>query len=139
MEKIYSKIQPDLLLHVIFKFSDFNQSRVEILEPHNFLQSLAMRCNEGETFRSHKHIEKTVIRSHEKTQEAIVVIRGVIECKLFDIDDSFLMYKPIKEGDAIFTLHGGHGFTVLEDNTCFIEFKSSPYEGRIKDKEYIDE
>jgi len=139
MERVYSKVKPDLLLHVIFKFQDFNKPRTEILESHNFLQSLAVRCDAGQTFRSHKHIEKTVTRVNEKTQEAIVVIRGIIECKLFDIDDSLIMNKLIHEGDAIFTLHGGHGFTIIEDNTCFLEFKSSPYEGVIRDKSYIDE
>jgi hypothetical protein len=139
MERIYSKVQPDLLLHVIFRFQDFNAPRTEVLESHNFLQSSAIRGNEGMTFRPHRHIEKVVSREHEVTQECQVIIRGVIECSLFDIDDTLLEEKRLKEGDAFYTLRGGHGFKILEDDTCILEFKSSPYEGQSRDKIFIDE
>jgi len=139
MEKIFSKIQPGLLLHIIFRFQDFNEPRKEILEAHNFLQSSAVRANGGTSFRPHRHIEKTVVRTHEITQECQVVMRGAIECSLYDIDDALLVKIDIKEGDALYTLGGGHGFVILEDNTCLLEFKSSPYEGQGKDKVFINE
>lgn len=138
MEKIFSKVEPDLLLHVIFRFQDFDRPRNEILETHNFLQCVGVRENEGFVFRSHKHIEKEVIREHEKTQEGLVVIRGLIECSLYDIDDTLLTKIKISDGGTCFTLHGGHGFLVLEDHTCMLEFKSCPYQGQAKDKTFIN-
>jgi hypothetical protein len=139
MEKIFSKIKPDLLLHVIFRFEDFNEPRKDILEAHNFLQSSAVVANAGTSFRSHRHIEKVVNRSNEITQECQVVIRGSVECSLYDIDDTLLTEINIKSGDALYTLRGGHGFTILDDKTCLLEFKSSPYEGQVKDKIFINE
>lgn len=138
MEKIYSRAQPDLLLYVIFRFRDFDRPRNEILEVYNFLQCVGIRENAGYVFKPHKHIEKEIIREHEKTQEGLVVIRGVIECSLYDIDDVLLTKTTIKEGDACFILHGGHGFTVLEDFTCMFEFKSCPYQGQVRDKVFIN-
>jgi hypothetical protein len=139
MEKIFSKVQADLLLHVIFRFQDFNEPRKDILEAHNFLQSSAIRANEGTSFHPHRHIEKEVGRVHEITQECQVIMRGVVECSLYDIDDTLLKKITIIEGDALYTLHGGHGFVILEDNTCLLEFKSCPYQGQGKDKIFINE
>jgi hypothetical protein len=139
MEKIYSKADPNLLLHVILRFQDFDRPRNEILDPHNFLQSAAIRVNEGDRFRPHKHIEKEIVRKHEKTQECWVVIRGAIECELYDTDDTLLDKIVITEGSACYTLHGGHTFTALEDHTCVLEFKSSPYEGQARDKVFIND
>jgi hypothetical protein len=139
MEKIYSKIQPDLLLHVIFRFQDFDRPRNEILETHNFLQSAAIRINAGDKFRPHKHIEKEVIRKHEKTQECWVVMQGVIMCELYDIDDTLLEKVMIAKGGVCYTLHGGHTFMALEDFTCVLEFKSGPYQGQTMDKVFIND
>lgn len=139
MEKIFSKVQPDLLLHVIFRFEDFNEPRKDILDAHNFLQSSAVVANGGTSFRPHRHIEKVVNRSHEITQECQVVIRGMVECSLYDIDDTLLTKVNIRAGDALYTLRGGHGFVILDDQTYLLEFKSSPYEGQVKDKIFINE
>ena len=137
MEKYYSKVQPDLLLHIVFRFQDFANSRVDIIEPDNFLQCAALRLTEGETFRPHKHIAREVTDLDRKAQESWMVIRGVIECTFYDIDDTILDRIVIKEGDASFTLHGGHTYTVLEDNTFVMEYKSGKYEGQAKDKIFI--
>ncbi len=137
MEKIYSKKQPTLLLHVIFR-GDFDQPRTEILDAENFLQSSTVRADEGTRFRPHRHLFKKIEREFEKAQECWVVMRGSIECKLYDIDDTVLATTIVRGGEACYTLHGGHAFTVLEDNTCVLEFKSTPYEGQAKDKVFID-
>jgi hypothetical protein len=98
---------------------------------------VGIREDAGYVFKSHKHIEKEVIREHEKTQEGLVVISGVVECSLYDIDDTLLTKITIADREVCFTLQGGHGFTVLEDYTYMLEFKSCPYQGQSKDKVFI--
>jgi hypothetical protein len=139
MEKYYSKVQPDLLLHIVFRFEDFTRDRIDIIEPDNFLQCAALRFNTGRTFRPHKHIERCVTDEHRKAQESWFVVRGLIRCTFYDIDDTIIAQPYIKEGEASFTLHGGHTYTVLEDHTCLLEYKSGKYEGQENDKEFIDD
>jgi hypothetical protein len=137
MEKYYSKVKPDLLLHVIFRFDDFIETRTDILEPNNFLQCSALRMEEGKTFFPHKHIEKEISYDNKKTQESWVVMRGLVKCTFYDIDDTILAEPYLREGDASFTLHGGHTYTIMEDHTCVFEMKTGPYHGQQDDKEFI--
>lgn len=139
MKKIYSKVQPDLLLHIVFRFRDLNQPRTEIIEADNFLQSAAIRADEGRVFRAHYHIDSEVTHKTKKAQESWVVLSGAIRVKFYDIDNTVIDEACLLERDACFTLHGGHSFLVLEDHTCVLEFKSGPYEGQAKDKIFIDE
>lgn len=137
MEKFYSKIQPDLLLHIIFRFEDFTQSRLNLLESNNFLQCAALRLGEQETFKPHKHITRTVTDTDRKAQESWVVMQGSVECVFYDIDDTILTRPVLKAGDASFTLHGGHTYISLEDNTFILEYKTGRYYGQDQDKIFI--
>ena len=54
-----------------------------------------------------------------------------------DIDDNIIAEPILKEGDASFTLYGGHTYEILEDNTLVYEYKTGPYEGQKLDKVFI--
>jgi hypothetical protein len=142
MKEIYSQIDPDILLAIIVPFQDFNKPRTEIVPDTEFLQGAAIRCNEGDKFRPHKHIWKVPINhysiSEVLTQECWLVFRGVINAVVYDINDTPIASVVLKEGDAIFLLHGGHAFSCLEDHTCLWEVKNGPYEGQAKDKIFIN-
>jgi hypothetical protein len=137
MERYYSKIQPDLLLHVVFRREDFTPGRVNLLEPDNFLQCAALQLKRGETFKPHKHITRTVTDVDRKAQESWTVIRGRVRCVFYDIDDTILAMPILREGDASFTLHGGHTYIALRDNTRVMEFKTGKYNGQEQDKIFI--
>jgi hypothetical protein len=139
MEKIYSTKEDGVLLAIIVKFQDFNQPRNEIVPPEEFLQGAAMRVNEGEGFRPHRHIWKSHWYDEIQTQECWIVIRGAIKVFLYDLDNNLLDYRFLIERDAIFLLHGGHTFECLEDHTCVYELKTGPYEGQARDKVFLDE
>ena len=55
MEKIYSKVKPDKLLHIINRFSDID-GRTDIVPKENFLQCASLNMNKGDTFKPHKHV-----------------------------------------------------------------------------------
>ncbi len=136
MIKIYSKVQPNLLLHVIYRFDDFD-GRQEIIPSDNFIQCSSLKMDNGKTFPPHKHIKKNRHYKEQIAQESWVVIQGKVKCIFYDIDDTILETPILNKGDASFTLYGGHTYEILEDNTVVYEYKTGPYEGQKLDKEFI--
>lgn len=133
MEKIFSKIETDKLLHIIVRGNESNSNRIDIIPENNFLQCAVMNLNKNLTFRPHKHIWKE--RSHNLiAQESWIVIRGSVKCFLYDIDNKLLKSPVLYPGDASFTLEGGHTYEILEDNSLIYEYKTGPYEGQEFDK-----
>lgn len=136
MYKIYSKINPFLLCHLINRFDEITD-RTDVAEDHQFLQLATLRMNKGKTFRPHKHIWKNTTRPCIIAQESWVIIQGSVECSFYDIDGSFLEKQIIKTGDCSMTFEGGHTYTTLEDNTVVYEYKTGPYTGQQNDKVFI--
>lgn len=139
MEKIYSKVNPDLLLHIIHRFDEFSKEhgRINLISSENFIQCSSLNLNNGTTFKPHKHIYKE--RTHDKqiSQESWIVIKGSVKCILYDTDDTIVAEIILKQGDCSFTLHGGHNYLILEDDTYVLEYKTGPYEGIEFDKKMI--
>ena len=87
MIKIYSKVQPDTLLHLIYRKSEA-QGRTNIAPDNEFLQLASIQLKKGDTFKAHKHI------IHEKVtniaQESWLVISGSVKCIFYDLDDQII-------------------------------------------------
>lgn len=139
MEKIYSKIKDDYLLHIIVRKSDFKKDRIEVVPEQNYIQCALLNLDKGKTFKPHKHIFKERIHKNQIAQESWVVIKGSVKCIFYDIDDSIIAEPILYEGDASFTLGGGHTYLILEDDTIVYEYKTGPYEGQQFDKIFINE
>jgi hypothetical protein len=136
MEKIYSKTEPKRLLHIVNRLSDIGE-RVNIIPEENFLQCSVFKMKDGTTFPAHKHITKERHYSEQLAQESWIVIKGRVKCKFYDLDDTLLAEPILEEGDASFTLHGGHTYEILEEDTVVYEYKTGPYEGQDLDKVFI--
>jgi len=137
MEKIYSKVD-GRLLHIISRLSEI-KDRTEIIPENNFIQCATLKMEKGKTFPPHKHITKDRHYSEQIAQESWVVIKGRVRCIFYDIDDKVIAEPILEEGDASFTLYGGHTYKILENNTIVYEYKTGPYEGQKLDKTFIDE
>ncbi len=141
MEKIYSKVEPNKLLHIIHRLEDFDtmeEGRIDIIEPDNFLQCAALKLPAGKTFKPHKHILVPIKDTHKYSQESWVIRSGSVRCTFYDIDDTIICEPILKAGDASFTIGmAGHTYSILEDNTFVWEFKSGKYEGVELDKVFI--
>ena len=135
MEKIYSKVD-GRLLHVIHRMHEF-QGRQDVIPENNFLQCATLKMEKGKTFLPHKHITKDRHYPEQIAQESWVIIKGSVKCIFYDIDDNIIAEPILKEGDASFTLYGGHTYEILEDNTLVYEYKTGPYEGQKLDKLFI--
>ena len=136
MKKIYSKIEPTKLLHIINRIEDIS-GRTDIIPPTEFLQLATMKLKKSEFFRPHKHIYRQVPDS-AIAQEALIVLKGKVEVILYDLDDTIILKEVLSTGDISVTLGGGHTFTVLEDETICFECKPGPYYGQKFDKVFID-
>lgn len=137
MEKIYSKIEPDKLLHMIVRKEDIKPGRADIVSEEHFIQCSMLNLNQGKTFRPHKHIWKERTRN-VIAQESWVIIQGSVKCFFYDLDDTLLEEITLFTGDSSFTLEGGHNYLILEDDTLVYEYKTGPYEGQELDKTFID-
>lgn len=139
MEKIYSKIQPETLLHCICRLEDIttrNEQRIDLVTENNFIQCSSLIMKKGTTFKPHKHIWKERTRD-VIAQESWMVVRGSVKCIFYDLDDSVIATPILMAGDVSFTLLGGHNYEILEDDTIVYEYKTGPYEGQLLDKEFI--
>mgnify|MGYP003116028770 CR=1 FL=1 len=114
MEKHYSKIDKERLLHIINRL-DNESERKDIVPAENFIQCAVLNFDKGKTFRPHKHIRKSRTYPEKIAQESWVVIKGSVKCIFYDIDE------------------------ILEDNTIVYEYKTGPYEGQEFDKRFLDE
>jgi cupin fold WbuC family metalloprotein len=135
--KIYSKVDPNKLLHIVVKKEDLNVSREDLVPENNFIQCSRLQMDKGKTFRPHRHIWKNRTRD-VIAQESWVVIEGSVKCIFYDLDNTILKECILTAGDASFTLEGGHNYEILEDNTFVYEYKTGPYEGQSLDKEFLN-
>ena len=138
MKNIYSKVEPNKLLHIIVRKEDLKSGRTEVVSEEHFIQCALLNMEEGKSFKPHKHLWKNRTRD-VIAQESWVVIQGKVKCTFFDIDDTVIDEPILEPGDASFTLEGGHTYTILEDDTLVYEYKTGPYEGQKLDKVFIDE
>jgi|TARA_B100001057_G_scaffold460231_1_gene511119 cupin fold WbuC family metalloprotein len=136
MTKYFSKKEPEKLLHVIVKKSDITLGRKDVIPEENYIQCAILNMRKDTTFKPHKHIWKE--RSAKViAQESWIVIQGSVKCIFYDLDDTILAEPILEQGDASFTLQGGHTYEILEDNTLVYEMKTGPYEGQEMDKVFI--
>jgi hypothetical protein len=135
-EKIYSKVNPETILHMIVRKNNVVKGRTDIVSEENFIQCSLLKLDKGKTFKAHKHIWKERT-NNVIAQESWVVIKGSVKCIFYDIDDTLLSEHILYEGDSSFTLQGGHNYVILEDDTIVYEYKTGPYEGQEFDKKFI--
>ena len=138
MIKIYSKMDPNVLCHMVLRKNEIVEERTDIISAENFLQLSTLNMPKGKTFRPHKHIwkpgEKEVI-----AQESWVVIEGMVKVSFFDTDGKLLEDIILHPGDSSITLQGGHTYLSMRDNTKVYEYKTGPYKGQKLDKVFLDE
>jgi len=135
IEKIYSKIEPNKLLHLINRYEDI-ADRTNLCPHTEFLQLATLKMKKGTTFKPHKHIYKNGPNSII-AQESWVVIDGSVKVYMYDIDDTIIHTPILYKGDCSITFYGGHTYEILEEGTVVYEYKTGPYYGLENDKEFI--
>ena len=96
MKKIYSKIQPNKLLHIVTFVDEIKSGRIDVVPEEEYLQLAILKMNKGKTFQPHKHIIKEKIT--DIAQESWLVYEGKVKCTFYDLDDSILDEPIIEKG-----------------------------------------
>lgn len=139
IESIYSRIDNSKLLHQYIALSkpgdDSVFRRQNVSSESESLQLALIEMPEGHTFKAHKHI--VFDRNMPRPQESWVVIRGSVCVYYYDIDDTLIKTVHLSPGDSTITYEGGHNYKALCNNTIVYEFKTGPYMGQAKDKEFL--
>jgi len=132
MKKIYSKIESDTLLHIVYRLNEIN-GRTNIAPETEFLQLSSLKLKKNTTFSPHKHIYK---QGEKQTiaQESWVVIKGKVKVIMYDLDDTIIHESILNPGDISMTFRGGHNYFSLEEDTIVYEYKTGPYTGQKNDK-----
>ena len=139
MIKIYSKCEPNKLLHLINRFDEID-GRTDIAPEEQFIQAATIKFPQGgKKFRTHQHIWKPAPREQVIAQESWIVVQGSVRVFMYDTDQLFLQDEVIKKGDCSMTFEGGHTYEILEDDTIVYEYKTGPYMGVENDKIFYDE
>lgn len=133
MEKIYSKVEPGLLLHIINRVDDITPGRQDLSDTKEFLQISTLNLENGKTFYPHKHIWKEV-EPKAIAQESWIIIKGKVKAILYDINDIILTEVILNPGDLSMTFYGGHNYEIMEDGSLIYEVKTGPYFGVEMDK-----
>ena len=134
MRKIYSKIHPDTLLHIVYRLNEIH-GRTNISPDEEFLQLASMKMYKGQTFKAHKHV--IIEKVTNIAQESWLVIKGSVKCIFYDLDDTLIAEPILFPGDCSMTFRGGHNYLILEDDTIVYEFKTGPYLGQKLDKKSL--
>jgi len=136
MKKIYSKLDQEVLLHIIYRLDDLKKGRIDIAPENEFLQVAALKLEKGKTFKPHKHIEKEKITNI--AQESWLVFKGSVKCIFYDLNDEIIEEVILRAGDLSMTFRGGHNYVIMEEDTVVYEYKTGPYLGIENDKEFIN-
>ena len=134
MEKIYSKIKPGTLLHLVYRLDEVD-GRTNIAPEEEYLQLASIKMKKGQTYKAHKHIKLEKVT--DIAQESWLVICGSVKCIFYDLDDSIIAEPVLYPGDCSMTFRGGHNYLSLEDGTIVYEYNTGPYLGQETDKVFI--
>jgi hypothetical protein len=136
MTDIKSKVTGEIL-HKIFRHDDFEDGRIDLIDPNEFIQCAALVMHKGKTFRPHRHNVSNVLENDKIAQESWHILKGSVEVTFYDLDDTVLHVDILKRGDTSFTLRGGHNYRVLSNKAKVLEYKTGRYYGQKDDKTLI--
>lgn len=135
IEKIYSQVDPTLILASILSAAD--QGRVDASGVEEILQVSVMRMPKDKKISPHSHLP--TVRQTQGTQEAWIIISGQVAVTLYDLNQQPVHNSTLTPGTAMVLFRGGHTFTTLTDNVVLFEVKNGPYFGPALDSVKIDQ
>ena len=136
MISIHSKIDNDILLSIMRK-NEIQEKRQELSPEKEYLQAGAKKLSVNDYFKPHRHLECS--KTAKITQEAWVILDGKVKGSFYDLDNSLIYETVLENGDCVVIFRGGHALRNLTKDTLMYEFKTGPYFGPEKDKEFIGE
>lgn len=133
--KIYSRLKPKVLLVSILDPSD-HVGRMDAAGADEILQVSVICLPQSKIIFPHKH--KDIPRNTVGTQEAWVVISGLLQANIYDVDDSLIDTISLGPGMCMTLYNGGHNFEVISSDAVIYEIKNGPYYGADFDSQPVN-
>jgi len=115
----------------IFDLLSIKEGALPVTDPAWPLQLLLMKRKKGHVVKKHMH--KKIRKISNQPQEALVVIKGAIEAKIFDRKGKLLAKKNVSAGQCLLIVDGAHEVKFTK-NALMYEFKTGPY---VDDKMFL--
>jgi hypothetical protein len=131
VKKIFSKVEPEKLLHVVFDTNEPFENRADLSDAGQWLQVSALNLPKGKKVNPHIHNPREQVPSSAPgvTQECWIILRGEIKASLFDLNQNLLHEQKLPQGHMLVTFSGGHSLE-CENGALMVECKNGPYLGR---------
>ncbi len=126
----------DKILAIIYLESDWKPGLNFFTPETFFIQVGSWRYPKGKKLASHIH--KTYERSALKTHEMAFVKKGAMKLLIYDDFKNKVGDRILRAGDLVVLAGGGHGYEILEEDTCVLEVKNGPFIDVEKDKEKFE-
>ena len=108
----------------IFDLESIQEGTFPVTDPRGSIQLLLMKRKSGHVVAKHTH--KKIVKTTQQPQEAIVVIKGVIEASIFDEKGDLIEKKKVTAGQCLLIIQGGHEVRIIEDALIYA-FKDGPF------------
>lgn len=131
-EKIIEIIKDDKVLARYIPNSCLVEGLGFYSKDDEFIQIGSWKYKPGKKLFAHNHFVKE--RRANRTQEAVVILKGSLKVSIYDENDNFMDYIHAKTGDVVVLLNGGHGYEIVEEDIVTIEIKNGPYLGAENDR-----
>jgi len=109
---------------LLIDLSSIKEGTFPVTNPSWPLQLLLMKRKRGHVVVKHMH--KKIRKVTQQPQEAIVVMKGVVEASIFDRKGKIIAKKNISSGQCLFIVDGGHEIKIIK-NALIYAFKDGPY------------
>ena len=97
--KFYSKVDTTKILFSLLRFNEIKEKRTDISPDDQFLQTSGRVLKKGFKVKAHKH--NYIKRETTITQEAWIVLKGLISAKFYDLDDKLIFETTLTKGDCV--------------------------------------
>lgn len=116
--------QGNKIYALIFDLSGIKEGTHPVTDPVWPLQLLLMKRKAGHVVKKHTH--KKIRKITKQPQEALVVIKGALEAKIFDQKGKFIAKKKVSSGQCLLLVDGGHEVKFTK-NSFVYAFKDGPH------------
>jgi cupin fold WbuC family metalloprotein len=105
---------------------EVTKQAVFVTPPAAPMQAAFMRLANGHHVKPHYHPPQN--REVRHTSETLIVMRGAVAVDVYHENGRLIRNVMLKSGDFVVLYAGGHGVTVLAEDTEVIEVKQGPYD-----------
>jgi len=134
MIKIEKVIHEDNVLAAFIRSEDWSPGLNFLCQDDDPIQVGLWDYQSGKILGPHSHVKNE--RKITITQEILFIKKGRVRASIYNENDELVKDVDLSSGDLIILFSGGHGYTILEDNTQVLEVKNGPYTG-LNDRESL--